>query len=512
MIRFRAAFLFAILAIPGASWAQAPVEVEPSDLSKRKDLIGREVIVDDRVKFFFPVAGKGYPEIILARTEVPVVLPDHLAYRSSQSARSIRARGILRRKADGSGLFIDATQAPELFKTDVERLKAIVATLGAEDLANREAWGDWAARRAKAFDDDSLKEMADRLAAESISLEYKSPKSRNPDALISLAKKARTKGIREPEPSAIAHMGLRLKLASIRTLDEFEKFASEVRAFLINSKTPNTLAPTPPAETYLQDPYTGYRTATPEARAALDRRLWTEAQEQIFRLRATDPKQWKTLGEEAKAAIPDRPEIGGGWISRFYEKQTNDVTTLRESEMRELARTTREDLKQPEKADALTRTWLDHQRKSLGANDSEQRVELATKYLGYLKDRTIAADLAREALKIDSSGREATELFQRMGFVRSGDSWRDPNDRTAKPATPAGDDNRAPVTNDPLIGLSPAEVKSQLGEPKRISRIATQGRVSIQWIYETGRGAQYVDFVQRAGDPQPIVVGRFAVR
>ena len=501
----------ALLAGPALAGAQAPVEIEPSELSKRKDLINREVIVDDRVKFFFPVAGRGYPVIILASTEVTVELPDRFAYSSSQSARSVRARGILRRKADGGALYIEATQAPELFRSDLDRIKAVVASMAPDDMEARSAWASWAARRAKAFDDRNLKAVADQLQAEAIALEYRKPKARTPEALLALAKKARAKQVAEPEPSAIAHMAYRLQLASIKTRVEFETLAAELRAFLPDSAIPQKAGLKLPTDAYDKDPYSTYRHAAREVRVAFDRRLWTDVVTQIYRLRAVDPKEWKRLGEEAKVQLPDRPEVGSELVSRYYEKLKEDVATLRESEMRDFARTTR-DLGQPEKADALNRTWLDHQRKALGANDSEQRVELASKYLAYLKDRATTTALLREALKIDPDNREAIEQFQRMGFVRSGDTWRDPNDPASKAAAPVGDRPRPPSSDDPILGLTPTEVKAQLGEPKRVGRIATQGRVSIQWVYESAQGFQYINFVQRAGDPQPIVTGRFAVR
>ncbi len=500
------------LLFPLLAAAQAPVEVEPADLAKRKDLIGREVVVDDRVKFFFPVPGKGYPEIILSRTDVPVVLPDRLAYSTSQLSRAVRARGILRKKADGS-LYIDATEAPELFRSDVIRLKAAMATMVPDDLAAHSGWGDWAAKRAKAFDDNELKDLADQLQAKAISIEYRNPRSRTPDALMALANKARQRGLDEPEPSAIAHVAFRLRLASARTREEYQKIAEEAESVLPNAKSPAKPNVKVPLDAYAKDPYATYRESPLGVRAALDRSVWIDAKTQIYRLRAGgDPAQWKSLGEEAKRELPDHPEVGGDLVRRYYEHLTGNVATLRESEMRELARITREDLKQTEKAIALTRSWLDNKRKSLGGSDSEQRVDLASKYLAYLKDRVAAADLTREALKIDPTNRAATDLFQRMGFVKSGDTWRDPSDPAAKPAAPVGDEPGPIGRDDPLLRLTAAEVKAQLGEPKRTSRVATQGRVSIQWVYESTRGAQYIDFVQRAGDPQPIVTGRFSVR
>ena len=50
------------------------------------------------------------------------------------------------------------------------------------------------------------------------------------------------------------------------------------------------------------------------------------------------------------------------------------------------------------------------------------------------------------------------------------------------------------------------EVRSRLGDPSRVVRSASQGQVLEQWIYYgSGKRTQYINFVVRAGSPQPIV-------
>jgi hypothetical protein len=502
--------LLYVLILPIALLApsiQAPVEVEPADLAKRKDLIGREVVVDDRAKFYFPVPNKE-PEIILERTLVTVVLAPGLSYGGQPSGRSVRVQGVLRRRADGSGLEIQATKLPERWRTDVHRLKAVMAALSAEDAEARSGWGDWAAKRADAFDDDELRTLAIQLQTEAIELEYKKPRNRTPEAFLALAKKARTKRVSEPLPSAIAHMGFRLRLASVKTIDDFQRIADDVKAFLPDSKTPAKADVRLPVETYDADPYTTYRGAPRDVRWALDRRLWTDARAEVYRLRAVGkPDEWKALGEEAKAELPDRAEIGGELVRRFYKHRNDNVINLKKSEMLDLA----SNADTPADREAIQRKWLDHQRtRVLTPDDSDQRVELAKDYLNIVKDKSTWAALLQEALEIDASNSAAEDQLRRGGYVKTNGVWHDPKD----PNKPPEDANNNPADGreDPLIGLTPTEVKAQLGEPKTVSRIASRDRICIQWIYEGTRGSQYIDFVQDAGHPQPVVTGRFSVR
>lgn len=493
--------------------AQAPQEVEPAELANRKDLIGREVVVDDRVRMFFPSPGKGIVDILLKRTQVPIVLPPGLRYEVSPSARSVRARGIL--KMGETGLIIEATQAPELFRSDTDRLNKIIATIAPGDIEARSLWGAWAVKRGRAFDDAALVTIGDRLLTEATALERQSPSVRSPETLIALAKRARARGIAEPMPSSFLHLAFRLRLESAKTIEDYEKIADEVAAFLPDARNPGSAPSSPPPESYIKNPESGYAQADANTRKALDRRLWTDAVAATYPLRAARAAipALLTLSNEAGSRLPDRPEVSGELTRRYYETSYDNVAKLRESEMRDLAKAYRDKLKQPEKATALTRNWLDNQREHfLAPNDADQRSDLARKYLDYLKDKKTAAVLLEEAERIDPASREVREMFQRMGYIKAGGTWRDPNDPSSRGSAAAPDDGRGPTKDDPLLGLTPAEVKAQIGDPKHSTRVITQARVSMQWIYEGSQGTQYIDFLQRAGDPNPVVVGRYTLR
>ena len=157
--------LAALVLMSAAASAQGPVEVEPADLNKRNDLIGREVVVDDRVKFFFPVPGKE-PEIIFARTDVTVVLPPNLHYNGTPSGSAARARGILKKREEGGGLYIEATALPLVFRSDLRRLNSVASTLSPQDADARAGWGEWAYRRAEAFHDQDLRDKAEAMLRE----------------------------------------------------------------------------------------------------------------------------------------------------------------------------------------------------------------------------------------------------------------------------------------------------------------------------------------------------------
>ncbi len=515
----RGIFAFIVTLIGASSaFAQAdePVEVEPSQISKRPDLIGREILVDGRVRLFLPTAGKGFDEILLKGTETPngmdisFILPEGLRYPASPRGKSIRVRGVLRK--DGDRWAVHVTAKPDLYLDDMKRIERGVSVLLPDDAESRSAWADWAKHRSRTYNDDALMATAEALHAEAIELEFRKPTNRTAQGLITLAAKARAKGVAEPEPSALAHMAFRLRLASAKTAEDFDRLAADILAFLPRAKNRSYGDAGLALEEYHRDPVTAYRKAEDSTRSALDRRLYCDAIAESYRVRSAsaDPKTLQDLSDEARSRIPDRPEVSNDLMRRSLDSGAESVTTLHKNEMLKLAQSLRI-AKQPERADRLIRTWLDDQKaRQLSPTDATGRVDLAEDYLSLLKDKATAADLLREAVKIDETVRPTTDLrFQKMGFVRAGEDWKDPN-APAAVASSSGSDPSPPNKDDPLIGLTPAEVKAQLGEPKRVSRVATQGRISLQWAYDGMRGTTYIDFLQRAGDAQPAVIGRYA--
>src|SRR5690242_4812867 len=117
-----------ILVITGALWLTAAsvfgarpdaVTVEPLDLIKHPELVGKVISVDGRVRLFQLHQERGIDEIILKGTPVLFRLPPRLRFPRSPDAAAVRLRGVL--KQDGDQWYCDVTEL-ELFPTDLERL------------------------------------------------------------------------------------------------------------------------------------------------------------------------------------------------------------------------------------------------------------------------------------------------------------------------------------------------------------------------------------------------------
>ena len=100
---------------------QADNRVEPSDLERREDLIGREVVVDDRVKFYVIRNGTEDDQLELKRTSVPFRVPGRLRPKAHSRMTAVVVHGILKR--DEGRLVCEVTSL-QIVPNDLERLEA----------------------------------------------------------------------------------------------------------------------------------------------------------------------------------------------------------------------------------------------------------------------------------------------------------------------------------------------------------------------------------------------------
>jgi hypothetical protein len=508
----------------GAAEPAVPL-VEPSELTRRTDLIGRIVAVDDRVARFqwhndreSSIPDRPYDEVYLKRTPVVFRLPPRLRYETAPRAQAVRIEGVLKR--EGTQWVCDVATI-DLLPSDLERLERAVAALGPRDVERRMGWARWAEGRARDFADakdaGALLERARRVEADAIAIEAESPSSDPPRHWLELARRARQREIPEPEPGALAHRALAARFASAASVADFQALVKDIEEFWPASTAP-TVGPveldtwvTP----YNNDPATTYRIAPEPVRAALDHRLWSEATQRLAERRmAAEPEHALELAQAAAAALRDRPLVARRLLEQGLKEATRDLAALRQADVVAIGRIYRDTLQKPDAERELLLRWLDDQRNHrLSASDAEGRVLLAHQYDTLLGDRQTAVDLLRDAWRIDPQSREVADAFRRFEYRKVNDLWIESPRASGGGAADSGT-GPPPAGGRPstaLRGLTPQEVRSRLGgKPDRISYVASQGQVVEQWIYRGVDQDQYVNFLHSTGDRVPKVVAYYA--
>lgn len=278
--------------------------VEPSELTRRADLVGREVSVDDRVRFFQFHLGRGYDELYLKRTPVVFRLPPRLREVQTSNPKVVQVHGVLRQ--EGEQWFCDVT-ALEPLPEDLERVNRGVSTLPPQDAEGRRNWSRWAERRGKAFQDERLLARAAELEGEAIRIEAERRVADPARLALALAERARSRHVPEPEPSALAHQGLQTMLGSAKTAEQLAGVKKQIEQFFPNSpKPPEKPVDLAKWETpYDKNAAATYRLVGPAVRAALDHKLWADATQRLLQAQAAaDPR---AVGCWPTRPIPNSP-------------------------------------------------------------------------------------------------------------------------------------------------------------------------------------------------------------
>jgi tetratricopeptide (TPR) repeat protein len=489
------------------------VEVDAGELTKRDDLVGKEVIVDDRLVYFQEHKGRGYDEITLKRTPALIRLPRRLRPAQQPNVKTIRLHGTLGH--EGGRWTIDVLSWEGL-PSELERLEKAVGALAPGDTEGRIRWGQWAETRGQAYHDDALVGRGRELAVEALRIEAEKPSADKPAHWLALAKSAKERGIEEPEPSSLVHRAFRELIERARSIEAAAPLPDRISEFLPASREPRPDAPTAWDAPYRRDPAKAYRSASIEARRTLDRRLLADAWQRAFELSLKEnPAQGLKLADQADEKLPDRPEIAAGLRLKGINAISGDLGTLRQDEVQALANRLKVDLKDPERARKLLKDWLDDRRSHrLGASDSEGRTLLAALYESMLNDRRTAAELLGEAIAIDPESKTVADAYRRLGYLKVDGRWMAKRGEGGRAEKAQGEAEAPAGRSGELIGrgMTRAQVLTKLGgKPDRVVRTATQGQVLEQWIYQSERRSQVVNFVQRPGVSQPTVLEYYSI-
>jgi len=493
------------------------IPVEPAELGRREDLIGREVAVDDRVSYYVPRNGMEPDELQLKRTPITFLVPRRLRPPSTTKITSAQVHGVLKR--DGSRLVCEVTELKPV-AGDLERLERGLSSLAAKDFETRKRWARWAERRAKDFKDEALMKRARALDGDALRIEadMKRMGVDAPQEWLAMAEEARRRRVSEPEPSALGHRALRAKLAAATSAADLQAVILEIEQFFRLASTDRDSGRVNLARwkaLYEDDPAKTYREAPPEVRKGLDRQLWAEATERFLDLQSTQDVQTTIdLAERAATTLPEKPDLPARLIAKAIAAARQNLGALRQAEAKALAGVLRDRLKQPGEALEVLRDWLKIQRDRLSDTDAEGPLLLAGLYEELLQDRVTSVELLRKAWRIDPSSKEIAEAFRSRGFRKVQNEWVESSRSGDGSATADAEKKQLPVPagSQGLRGLTPEEVRLRLGgKPDHVSYLGSSGQLVEQWIYLDTKRVRFVNILHTPRDSKPRVVADYTL-
>jgi hypothetical protein len=510
--------LFVTMAVGsfGRQPAATPVQVEPSELARRQDLVGREVVVDDRVAYYVPRTGSEDDELQLKRTDVLFRVPRRLRPPRGRMVSAV-VRAVVER--EGNRLVCRVTDL-DLKPGDLDRLNAAVGQLGPRDYETRRAWARWAEHRASEFRDDSLMRRARALEAEALKLEGEDRRVSvdAPGEWLEKAIDARRRKVPEPEPSAWAHRAFRARLAGTNDVEGLRALRARVESFFPDARSDRGSAAVGLGRfqgPYADDPAAGYRAAPPNIRRALDRRLWADVEQRRLEGEPIpDMAAAVTLSEQAAGELPENPDLPTRLLEKAVAAARSVLGTLRLADVKGLADVYRARLRRPDEAQQVLRDWLQLKQSKLSGGDAEGRLALAGLYEELVQDRVTAVDLLRKAWQIDPNSSEIAEALRSRGYRKEKDQWVEENAGARPGPSGEGSNPARPslTSSSSLLGLTPDELERKLiTKPSFKNYVASKGQLIEQRVYLDTGSVRYVNLLHTRSESRPRVIADYSL-
>ncbi len=322
----------------------------------------------------------------------------------------------------------------------------------------------------------------------------------------------------EPGPSAQAHRAFRARLASAADPGSLRRLLDDVKSFFPAAPDDRGAARTGLRRwegPYADDPAEVYRSAPPDVRKALDRRIWADAQSRLMDLEPIpDLATGIARSEQAAGLLPEKPDLAARLMEKGLAASRRELATLRLDEVKALAEAYRSRVRRPDEAQKVLRDWLEIKRSRLSDTDAEGRVALAVLYEDLLQDRVTAVELLRKSWEIDPNSKETAEAFRTRGYRKAKDQWVEadspggptPSGDGANPARPGAANTQS------LLGLTPDELQEKLiSKPSFKNYVASGGKLIEQRVYLDTTSVRYVNLLRMPGESKPRVIADYTL-
>ncbi len=307
--------------------------VEPADLAKRSDLVGKKVALDDHVAYYRQTARKrsGRAAIEANERDVPGAAKVAPAIRKPPAAL---VQGVLRR--EGGRLVCDVTELKPV-AGDLERLENGVKGLGRERFGDAQGVGTLGRAPARDFKNDALMKRARELEAEAFRIEtaMKRLGVDAPQEWLAMAKDARSRRVPGARArGACASRPSAPQLAAATDRGRLRSRHPRNRGFLPEGRDRSATRRAPTSrgweELLREGPGGGLpRSARKRCGKAFDRRLWADANERLIEAQKPgDLQAALSLAERAATLLPEKKELSARLIEKAVGQARENLGSL----------------------------------------------------------------------------------------------------------------------------------------------------------------------------------------
>lgn len=432
----------------------------------------------------------------LARCAMPFVLKEEDA-RQVSSGKSVVVRGTVRKEKNTDKLLFDVSKV-SVVAGDGEKYRIRAGEIRAGEAQPWYELADWAENRATFFADTELKVLADSARMRGLQTEARILNPRTPEALESLAKKARELKLDERFAMELQFEGMWLQVTTMIRDGQPDPAALASTVMQISRKFPG--AETPLAKWIAVDLQKAevlneYAAADDANRKFWHRQLMIAATAAEIQARLlADGRNGVELAEEWRIRLPERANESQSFLDRYDAFRMARLKTMTREEL--LAFT--KDLEARKKADIATqarRAWMEHRAELSIPQGGAGVVRMAENHRTIYNDEQGAIAILQNGWLKFPEDKTLREAFEGLGYRLSGNRWTRELSTANSPATTS-----AKAPGELAQGMTMEQAKSLLGAPPRRTRLILGSGPIEHWIYGEGANRLILEFKSGPGN------------
>ena len=368
--------------------------------------------------------------------------------------------------------------------SDLETFRARFAQLRADQPAGWYVLGGWASRRSEFYKDDELAKRARETYLMGIRAARKRLPPNQPKALLVLA--ARVAEYRLPDALRLEYvheayqMLYRARLRAKPKQPDLKQLAAQLAAALPGCQIPLPTKQPKLEQAYWKNPTAVYRTADNNRRRILHRLFYKRLLlTTVLQQARTDGSNGRQIAQTIDRDLPEEHSLAETWREKqlVYDLARVDRATRKDATA--LARRFRK-RGEPARARSALEGWLAARAKQLDRNDPNGYLSVARDYCDLLHDERTAAVLLIRSDKLRPGDKQVAKELERLGYRHRRGTWFSPRELAG---TTDAALKRAMRNGRVVAGMTAAQVRSTLGRPTSITRIATAGTLVEIWAY-----------------------------
>lgn len=475
------------------------VELLNSRKAEWEKLVGPAIRIEGRIH----LQGKG--QMRLVKCDL-VFYVNEAQLRSLNGQRSVEFSGRFK-KSEGKVTF-EVGQILAL-PSDIEQLESRIAKLRNPRPTEWYELGEWAAGRARFYEDAELTKKAVAAFTNGVKIEWHGLPAVDGESRIRLARKAGEYKLPDDQRMELLHEGYRLLWQASLKADKpdsetWQQLATRMAADLPGSSLPLPAFPAELKRRYEREPLTVYRESPEDTRRQLHRLFYASVVLKPIEAEATvDGQNGNVIANRIERAVPEEEGLAEKYRAAKLAWRLDHAATATRQEVVQLANDYRS-RQLPVFARQALQSWL-HVREDRQREDgSLGLLQLAEDYLSLLQDETKAVALLREAYQLDPSFEDVARRLESLGYTLDRGAWA--REKAVKPASDhsTADGNS---TGGISVGMTESALRKLLpARPESIARAITSTSVIEVWSYGPIGTSPLTIRLERAGRSEAKVV------